>query len=759
MKRVICALVCLVALCSNTQAQSEKRWVRFANPPQGGRIIDMTINHSANKIYVLSEMNGVFISEDKGIHWKHMQDDILFDNLTSLSVEAENGTLLVGTLFRGLHWTKDDGVTWDREPFGTSSTSGMNAYIQASVVKPGGGIMVCNEPLIGTSNMHCSENGGITWSTFIAPFGIANRMVLANDGAILAATENGIYRSANDGHSWSPRNSGMNMLNASSVIAGGGESDVWAGVDLNRMTSDTSNCGVYFSADDGLTWERRLNGLADKRVSCVAYTAGTVYAATPSGIYRSTDEGATWSAYSTGLEGNILAVNTDETDVYAGSGTSGAFHINEGDLAWEKRNDGLKVYLTTESMVFDKDDALHILDYNTGTYSYNESGISQHQVNGMGQTLSGRHMIKDAAGNLYVTVLNDIYRSADNGHTWESKKSGLPFFDERKFDFLGIGHSDNVLYLWVGYHNFGEDLGMHLYASENGGDSWHNIFDFPLAAVSEYSYQNMAVSPDDKLYFGVFNMVTGEAGILRSSDSMASTEFIEKPATAIVFFPDMKLDRNGVPYLIDQNVLYWLSDDDTWEMITGVPWATGSTEGNIDLYFDNENNKYVVQSEFSVAGSVYYSDGEGWGDLSSSIPVSHYPFISGRLVFSAMEFDEENQPYGLVNFYNQDTLCGVYYYTDRVLSVSSPDPDRPARLEVFPNPVDNLLSFHFQPQRAEEAYLRIFDINGRQVSGSLIRLMPGKEKYSLEVPQLSPGVYITELVTRGQRMSNRIIKL
>ncbi|GEM_PF-5807435 len=759
MKKGFFTLICLVALCAQAAAQSTKRWAKFAGPPQGGRIIDMVVNRSSNKIYVLSEMNGIFFSEDKGVHWKHMKDDILFDNLTGLSLEEENGTLLVGTLYRGIHWTNNDGVTWDREPFGTSTTSGMNAYIQSSAVRPNGDIMICNEPLIGTSNMHCSENGGITWSTFVAPFGAANRMNIANDGSVFAATENGIYRSSDNGHNWSARNSGMGLLNASSVTAGAGESDVWVGIDLNRATNDTSNCGVYFSANNGLTWERKTTGLTDKRVSCVAYSTGAVYAATPTGVFRSTDEGESWVACSEGLEGNILVVSSDEADVYAGSGQSGFFFMNEGDAAWQKRNSGLKAYLTTESVVFDEENNLHVLDHNTGTYSYDEGGVSLHQISGMEQTLSGRQMIKDATGNLYVTVLNDIYRSSDNGHTWESKRSNLPVVDDRKFHFLGIGHSDNALYLWVGYYGIGEDLGTNLYASEDGGDTWHNIFNFPLVDASEYSWNSMEVSPDNKLYFSVFSITTGKAGILRSSDSMASTEFIEKPVTAITFFPEMKLDHNGVCYLVDQNVLYRLSDDDSWEMIIDVPWATGGTEGSIDLHFDNENNKYVVQSDFGVNGSVYYSDGIGWDNLSSTIPVSGYPFMSGRLVFSAMEFDEDNQPYGLVNYYNQDTLCGIYYYTDKELSVGYLVADKQIRLEAFPNPAADLMSFKLHAQKNESAYLRIFDLSGRQVDGSLIQLIPGKEIYSLEMSHLSPGTYVAELVTKGQRLSSRIVKL
>jgi photosystem II stability/assembly factor-like uncharacterized protein len=141
-----------------------------------------------------------------------------------------------------------------------------------------------------------SSDGGATWNVA----GLANQDVslLAIDPlhprVLYAGVSNyaygccfqGLFKSADDGASWSPINNGLGDL-------------IDARVNVNALILDpdhpnvlylgTSGYGVFKSSDGGATWTAFNDGLAFPDVRVLAIVRGaspTVYAGTPGGVFR-----------------------------------------------------------------------------------------------------------------------------------------------------------------------------------------------------------------------------------------------------------------------------------------------------------------------------------------------------------------------------------------------------------------------------------------------------------------------------------------
>jgi len=147
---------------------------------------------------------------------------------------------------------------------------------------------------------------------------------------IFTCTSQGVFRSADNGATWSQKSSGLTDLRTSGIIYTQGSVIV------------VTPSGVFRSADQGDTWQTA--GLDQKDVRCVAAIQGVIVAGTNGdGIYRSVDLGKTWVAANTGLSSlNFRAIETRDTTLFAAGGVgSGVFRSTDQGLSWTLLAGGL----------------------------------------------------------------------------------------------------------------------------------------------------------------------------------------------------------------------------------------------------------------------------------------------------------------------------------------------------------------------------------------------------------------------------------
>lgn len=157
-----------------------------------------------------------------------------------------------------------------------------------------------------------STDGGNTWSqlnsTTSSSFNAIQKIVVTSNGTVLAATRAaGLLRSTNGGTSWSA------VLSTSTGAANNRCADIEraANGDLYSSIGIFTSDGIYKSTDDGATWTKLTGGGLPTsdfhriELACAPSDANTVLAimrdATPSGsndclgLYLTTDGGSTWS--------------------------------------------------------------------------------------------------------------------------------------------------------------------------------------------------------------------------------------------------------------------------------------------------------------------------------------------------------------------------------------------------------------------------------------------------------------------------------
>lgn len=178
-----------------------------------------------------------------------------------------------------------------------------------------------------TNGLYQGINNAWTKITGITP-AQQNVQALAEKGGIFfAGTDaNGIYRSTDDGVTWSQTSGVSHIVRAILPTTG---TSYFAGTEVG---------GIYRSGD-GLTWAQSNTGLSSLSRSVYAFCEfkGKVYAGTETDMYVSGDNGTTWTALNTGLI-NIRSITTDGSSLFVGTinNTSGGlFRSTNPASSWE----------------------------------------------------------------------------------------------------------------------------------------------------------------------------------------------------------------------------------------------------------------------------------------------------------------------------------------------------------------------------------------------------------------------------------------
>ncbi len=157
--------------------------------------------------------------------------------------------------------------------------------------------------------------------------------ICATDSLVFGSLYNsGIYYSADRGINWSERNNGL--LNKNIIALTLSDSMLFA-------ASDTT--GIFFSDDLGLNWDTEAIGPENQHFTCLTDYRNYLFAGTTDGgLFRSDDYGRTWSNVT--IKSSNPAVNcifSYGNNVFAGIEANGLYlSVNNGEN-WVPCNEGL----------------------------------------------------------------------------------------------------------------------------------------------------------------------------------------------------------------------------------------------------------------------------------------------------------------------------------------------------------------------------------------------------------------------------------
>lgn len=280
----------------------------------------------------------------------------------------------------------------------------------------------------------------------------------------------------------------------------------------NRIWVGTAAGGVWFSADAGRTWVPQWNDQDSLNIGALALdpsTPNVIYCGTGEanltidsypgvGLYRLTDASSSWQlladAETTGIPRRIGSVAVDPFD---------PMHLRVGGIGYGE--------VSPEGT-----------DYG-GLFVSRDGGQSWSREAFVSPNNYWCHDVQfhpSKQGVLFATVTergarNGIWRSTDDGTTWEQLTEGLPATDRFGRTSIAISPSDpDYLYVYAGDIGDPDDGLLGVFRSTDGGDTWTDVTVPALAKQGQASYNNtIAVHPTNPDF-----VVCGGVDLYRTTD-------------------------------------------------------------------------------------------------------------------------------------------------------------------------------------------------------------------------------------------------
>jgi uncharacterized protein (TIGR03437 family) len=266
-----------------------------------------------------------------------------------------------------------------------------------------------------------STDNGASWS----PSGLGQLDIIALQtfgGAIFAATNQGVRRTTDSGVSWTEVNNGLPK------VGDNYRSGLSFAVIGNTLFAGTID-GVYKTTNNGADWSISSTGLPSKTgtttplsINSFLAVGSTLFAGTSDGVYRSTDSGASWAAAKSGLApGRVTSLVVNGSTIVAGIFGGGVYRSTNNGTLWTPANNGLtEPYLWSllyvgNTLFAGTDGAGVFVSSDNGT-TWSERGLTGNRVYALAA---------GSGGTVLAGTYNSIYRTSDAGLNWTRISSGL----------------------------------------------------------------------------------------------------------------------------------------------------------------------------------------------------------------------------------------------------------------------------------------------------------------------------------------------
>jgi photosystem II stability/assembly factor-like uncharacterized protein len=479
-------------------------------------------------VYAATFINGVFRSTDYGEHWN--QVDTLPGNPHIYSLAVTDSTLYIGVSDK-VFISRHAGRGWYAVDVGLPFQSAFR------IAASGERVMVSDQ-----AGVSLSIDKGLTWRSVGGNMSVSTAInaLAIMDTILLAATGGqGIFRSTDDGKSWSAPNEGLWNTHFNSIAVG-----------RNAIYAASDPANLYLSVDGGTSWVASSPDLHLTTITALAAYEYTVLAGTLfEGMFVTTNGAGSWNAANIGTRETVIKVMAKRgSTIYAGTDGNGvSFTTTRGD-DWIPINTGLKYDIVAALAMSDR--YMFAGTRGGGVFRSTNGGASWVSANsGMTGQPTASGMVNDVVAdgeNVYrATDGAGLYRSTDAGLSWI--QSGLA---SQYILALALTHPTGGSNLFAG-------VGGGLFRSTNSGSDWIDL----TSAVGQRTVWAFAVT--DTIVFAVTADV-----VYRSTDNGAT--WIDCGLVRKGFFRHIAADGDNVLVTGDLTGLHLSTD-------MGVNWTTDTT--------------------------------------------------------------------------------------------------------------------------------------------------------------------------------------
>lgn len=482
-----------------------------------------------------------------------------------------------------------------------------------------------------TDGVFRSTNNGATWSA--ANTGLSGTSITsltANASFLFAGAQlddfghGGVYRSSDQGTSWTPVNNGIQGQSILSVLASG--SFVLAGDAIN---------GAYKSTNNGQSWFLSNVGLGQNAVTGMVQNGSTIFAIAYQGMFRTTDGGATWALIPETEFRSFFGIATSGSNIYAGA-FDGLARSTDGGANWS-----FIEVLNLPSFVRLTSFAASGTTVYAGTAGAPSAGVIKSTDNGSnwlqanaGIEIAHVNALLLRSGRLLAgTPQKSMLASDDAAATWHPSRDGL-----------SPGGNIRALFQTSGSLLLTGTGGDGIYGTTNQGNTWLQMSDDPGGRL-----QNEIVSSFAERG-GVLFAGTLFDGVYRSADGAANWQLASNglPAQDPFVF-DLTVSGPNIIASLDQGIFYSSSGGASWlpSNITGGGFGLASADGFAYA---------IVVTGFFTTTGIYRSANDG---------------VSWSMVFQAGGSTLESIAAEGSNVYVGDLLDGMFRSTDHGVSWQS----------------------------------------------------------------------------------------
>lgn len=216
--------------------------------------------------------------------------------------------------------------------------------------------------------------------------------------------------------------------------------------------------GVMVSSDQGLNWEFRNNGLTSCDTKCLVTYNDTVFLSTDENIFRTTDGGLHWTPDPYLHNHYIKHILVHSGSLLASTYVQGVYQSLNGTQG-EYLTGAFPSDVRYPYFMADNENAIFIATYRRGIYrSFNDGATWESCNNGLsGSDVLGIYCHN---GKVFATVLGQgVMVSSNNGDTWTSGNLNK--------QAKGYAHLGDTLYAAC--------IGEGVFASYDNGVTWHDF--------------------------------------------------------------------------------------------------------------------------------------------------------------------------------------------------------------------------------------------------------------------------------------------
>ncbi len=464
----------------------QAQWVQTSGP--GGAGVNALLA-SGTDLFAGTD-GGVYFSSNNGTSWTALNAGL--PNFTVRDLVVSGTNLFAATL--GVFRSTTNGNSW--------TAAGLSNILISTLLVFDTDLIALSE---NGSSIYRTSNNGISWTETITNFYISSLVV--SDTNLFAESFNGyVYLSTDKGTSWDifhpvlptdvPARSiiaiGTDLYISAGLYGGTYEifrssdnGNTWTAVvaappfgssiavsGMNLFAGNSS--GVSLSTDNGTSWTVINTGLTNTTVNALAAIGTNLFAGTDDGVYLATKYSSNWTASGlTNTKINTLAVNGE--NLFAGTEASGVLLSTNNGVNWNTinttglPNEVLKLFASGTNLYANA----RPVNVHEQIYRSIDNGASWNlDTNGLGW--GGAHVLSFAASgtNIFIANGRGVFRSSGNGTGWTAMNTGLPVTTYDPGYGYPIRTSINVLSLAVSGTNIfaGTDSGVFL--STNNGVNW-----------------------------------------------------------------------------------------------------------------------------------------------------------------------------------------------------------------------------------------------------------------------------------------------